>query len=262
MPNGDLLVPHGSDLQVINPETNATHKFASPPDFTFWLRWSPDSRALRFTVSLSTGGYQIWEVAADGSRMHSLLQGWHEPANYKNGNWTPDGKYFVFESYRNGRTDLWAIPEKEDFFHKTNRAPVQLTSGPLSFHSAQPSLDGKRIFAIGEQPRGELERFDAKSGRFVPYLDGISAIEISFSRDGQWVAYITYPEGVLWRSRIDGSEKLQLTRKPLDPGQPVWSADGEKILFSGLIPARIGEFTWLQPKEARRSRSLSATMIL
>jgi tRNA A-37 threonylcarbamoyl transferase component Bud32 len=150
MPNGDLLVAHGSDLQVVNPDTNATHKLASLPAYAYWLRWSPDGRALRFTISATTtgglGGHQIWEVAADGSRMQPLLQGGHEPANGDNGNWTPDGKYFVFQSFHNGRTDLWAIPEKRDFFHKANHAPVQLTSGPLSFLTPQPSLDGKRIF--------------------------------------------------------------------------------------------------------------------
>jgi Tol biopolymer transport system component/tRNA A-37 threonylcarbamoyl transferase component Bud32 len=228
MPNGDLLVAHGNDLQVVNPETNAAHKFASLPNFSYWLRWSPDGRALRFTVTVPARG--VWEVAADGSRMHRLLQDSHSPGH---GNWTPDGKYFVFETFSNGRADLWAIPEKGDFFHKAVHAPVQLTSGPLSFEAPQPSMDGKRIFAIGEQSRGELERFDAKSGQFVPYLAGVSASDVGFSRDGQWVAYVTYPEGVLWRSRIDGSDKLQLTRPPFYPGNPLWSADGKKILFEG-----------------------------
>jgi len=237
MPNGDLLVPHGSDLQVINPETDAAHEFASLPDFAFWLRWSPDGRALRFTVTTSAGSYQLWEVAADGSGMHRLLQNWPGPV-IGAGNWTPDGKYFVFEGYRNGRTDLWAIPEKGDFFHKVNHEPVQLTSGPLSFNAPQPSLDGKRIFAVGEQSRGELQRYDAKSGQFVPYLAGVSASNVSFSRDGQWVAYIAYPESTLWRSRIDGSDKLQLTRPPFFPLGPVWSQDGKKILFAGFDPGK------------------------
>ncbi len=237
MPNGDLLVAHGGDLQVVNPDTNASHKFASLPDYTFWLRWSPDGRALRFTVT-APSGYQMWEVAADGSNLHRVLQNWHEPANAHNGNWTPDGKYFVFQSIRNGRADLWAIREKEDFFHKANHAPVQLTSGPLSFLSPQPSLDGKRIFAIGEQSRGELERFDVKSGQFVPYLAGISASNVSFSRDGQWVTYVTYPESILWRSRIDGSDKLQLTSPPFTLDHPAWSADGKKILFEGFFPGK------------------------
>jgi len=228
MPNGDLLVAHGNDLQVVNPETNAAHKFASLPNFSYWLRWSPNGRALRFTVTVPARG--VWEVAADGSRMHPLLQDSHSPGH---GNWTPDGKYFVFETFSNGRADLWAIREKGDFFHKASHAPAQLTSGPLSFEAPQPSTDGKRIFAIGEQSRGELERFDAKSGQFVPYLAGVSASDVGFSRDGQWVAYVTYPEGVLWRSRIDGSDKLQLTRPPFYPGNPLWSADGKKILFEG-----------------------------
>jgi len=237
MPNGDLLVAHGNDLQVVNPETNAAHKFASLPNFSYWLRWSPDGRALRFTVTVPTRA--VWEVAADGSRMHRLLQDLHAPGN---GNWTPDGKYFVFENFSNGRSDLWAIPEKGDFFHKANHAPVQLTSGPLSFEAPQPSLDGKRIFAIGEQSRGELERFDAKSGQFVPYLAGVSASDVGFSRDGQWVAYVTYPEDILWRSRIDGSDKLQLTRPPLYPGSPVWSADGKEILFDGYESGKSGVY--------------------
>jgi Tol biopolymer transport system component len=239
MPNGDLLVARGNDLQVVNPETNAARKFATLPDFTYWLRWSPDGRALRFTVSQSTEiGFRTWEVAADGSRMHRLLQSWHEPPNDRNGNWTPDGKYFVFQSLRNGRTDLWATREKRDFFHKANPTPVQLTSGPLSFSAPQPSLDGKRIFAIGEQPRGELDRFDAKSGQFVAYLAGVSAGDVSFSRDGQWVAYITFPEPNLWRSRIDGSDKLQLTHPSFEAHGPTWSPGGEKILFDGVAPGK------------------------
>src|SRR5205823_9924771 len=75
--------------------------------------------------------------------------------------------------------------------------------------------DGQRLFVVGDQSRGQLGRYDAKSGRFVPFLSGMSAEGVSFSHDAQWVAWVAYPEGALWRSRIDGSQRLQLAFAPM-----------------------------------------------
>src|SRR5262244_3456079 len=94
-----------------------------------------------------------------------------------------------------------------------------------------PSRDGKKIFAVAEQARAELQRYDSKTKNFVPYLSGISAGQIDFSPDGQWVAYITYPEGTLWRSKVNGSQRLQLSYPPLNATMPRWSADGKLIAF-------------------------------
>src|SRR5205807_9594295 len=120
---------------------------------------------------------------------------------------TRDGKDYVFQSTRNGRTDIWAMREKADLLHKASREPVQLTSGPMNFYAVEPSLDGKKLFVVGEQRRAELVRYESKSAQFTPYLSGISAEGVSFSRNGEWVAYIADPEGTLWRSRLDGTEK-------------------------------------------------------
>ena len=51
------------------------------------------------------------------------------------------------------------------------------------------------------------------------------------SNDGDWVAYVSYPEGALWRSRTDGSERLQLTFSPAQGFMPRWSPDGTQIAF-------------------------------
>src|SRR5207245_1325254 len=96
------------------------------------------------------------------------------------GNWTPGGKYFVFESTRNGRTDVWAIRDRTGRLQKSSQEPAQLTLGSMSFWTPVPSRDGKKLFVLGTQRRGELVRFDTKSGHFVPYLGGISVEDASF----------------------------------------------------------------------------------
>jgi Protein kinase domain len=192
MPNGNLLIAHENRLIEVD-RNDVSRKFAQLPDSYFtmwWLRWSPDSRAVRFTAG-SADHNAIWEASSDGSQVHDLLSGWHEGTDPLQGSWTPDGKYYVFQGAHGVRSDIWAIREVADRFHKVNRQPIQLTAGPLSFYSPQPSIDGKRLFAIGVQLRAELVRYDAKSAQFVPYLGGSSITQVNFSRDGQWVTYLS-----------------------------------------------------------------------
>ena len=80
--------------------------------------------------------------------------------------------------------------------------------------------------------RGELVRYDAKSNQLQPYLGGISAEAVTFSPDGQFLAYVTFPEGILWKANRDGSHPVQLTDAPLYPLNPHWSPDGSQILFN------------------------------
>jgi Tol biopolymer transport system component len=94
-----------------------------------------------------------------------------------------------------------------------------------------PSTDGKKIFVVAAQVRGELVRYDSASHQFTSYLSGISAVGVNFSHNGKWVTYSAYPEGTLWRSKLDGSERLRLTSPPLYAVQPRWSPDGTHIAF-------------------------------
>jgi len=68
----------------------------------------------------------------------------------------------------------------------------------------------------------------------VPYLPGLSAETLSFTRDGKRMAYVTYPEGSVWISGSDGSARRQLTFPPMQSYQPRWSPDDKQIVFSGL----------------------------
>jgi Tol biopolymer transport system component len=79
-------------------------------------------------------------------------------------------------------------------------------------------------------------RYDYRSRQFVTYLSGISAEGLDFSKDGRWVVYVSYPDGTLWRSQLDGSRRLQLSNPPMRAGLPRLSPDGKQIAFSGSKP--------------------------
>jgi Tol biopolymer transport system component len=191
------------------------------------------------TFSLFRENYwssQLWEVRMDGTGLRPLLPGWNNPPNECCGSWTPDGKYFVFTATRENQSHVWAIRESGRSFDQDRPVPVQLTSGPTQFRRAVPSLDGRRLFAIGWHLRGELTRFDGQLGRLESYMSGLSAEWVDHSPDGRWITYVTYPEAELWRSRVDGTERLQLTAAPLRAIAPKWSPDSAQIAFAGHHP--------------------------
>ncbi len=111
--------------------------------------------------------------------------------------------------------------------------PRALTTGPVQMEYPLPSVDGKRLFVMGSQSQFQLEKLSGGSAEFHPYLAGLSPAWISFSRNGEWIAYTDF-QGKLWRSRLDNSEKLQLTVPPLNAIFESWSPDGTQIAFSAF----------------------------
>jgi Tol biopolymer transport system component/DNA-binding winged helix-turn-helix (wHTH) protein len=192
---------------------------------------SPDGRTIRFSKMAEPGKpARLWEINSDGTGLHQLLPGFasSDDAWEWVGGWSPDGHYFYF----NYQDQIWLLPEKRTFLARTPE-PVQLTSGPtLLGESALFGPDNRVMYAIGQTLHGELERYDLDSGLATPVLGGgLSAEYVAFSPDGQWVAYVTYPQGVLWRSRADGSERLQLTDPPGYVIVPRWSPDSKTIYY-------------------------------
>ncbi|HEY7303310.1 MAG TPA: hypothetical protein VH601_04305 [Bryobacteraceae bacterium] len=224
----------GNQIWIGDADGSKAHKIAEQGDLTGYPRWSPDGRRIRFT-SLVWDTYQqtIWEVSAAGGPVHPLFPSWN--AEQWGGQWTPDGLYFVF----NSESDIWTVRERAPWPSKAPK-PVQLTFGPLNFLAPLPSVDSRRLYAVGEIRRGELLRYDAKRTEFVPLFPGLSADDVNFSRDGEWMTYVTYPQNELWRSRLDGSSRQQLTSAPMRVTTARWSPDGRQIAFEGRMPGQ----TW------------------
>jgi Tol biopolymer transport system component len=233
-----VMFCNGSDIYRANADGTDPHKLATVSGEPTGLQFSPDGARIRFSIARpESDSSALWEIRSDGSDLHPLFSGWHSPPVEWGGVWMPDSRYYLFVSGFPG-SDLWAVREPAGLFRRRSSKPFQLTTGPLSFISLTPSPDGRKLFVHGLQSRGELVRYDANARQFVPFLSGISAGELDFSRDGRWVTYVSYPEYTLWRSRTDGSERLQLTYPPVSAGLPRWSPDGTQIAYVDTQPGR------------------------
>jgi Tol biopolymer transport system component len=242
-PDGKRLAyVKGDALYVAGADGTNSRKLISLPGPAFGPAWSPDGKEIRLTVrDEKRRAVSIWQVSADGTNLLQILPGWHANSGICCGKWMPGGKYFVFEAFPIGQNQvlqLWATRETGSFLHKVSRTPVQLTSGTTAHTDPIPGKGGTKLYAMAGLERGELERYDIKSRQFTPFLSGISASGVAFSRDNQWVTYLSYPEGSLWRSKVDGSQKLQLTSPPMFAFLPRWSPDGKEIAFYGNPPGQ------------------------
>jgi serine/threonine protein kinase/dipeptidyl aminopeptidase/acylaminoacyl peptidase len=193
------------------------------------LRFSPDSRRIRVTVVEKATGRKIWELKVDGSSPHPL----DLPEHAFDGQWTPDGKHFIFVSPRSGQVnvdDLYEVIPPPWFAFWKKPTAVPLTQGQIDVLSATPSRVNEGLFVIERVPQGAMQAYDPAQKTWVPFLGGLAAAEFVISPDKKWMVYVDYPQHHLWRSRLDGSERFQLT--DIYSIMPRWSPDNKKIAFS------------------------------
>jgi Tol biopolymer transport system component len=235
----------GTELFLTGPDGADSRKIWTAEGAAYYPAWSPDGRRLRVSVvdpGVSGGRRRsLWEVGAAGDGPHPVLPDLEASACC--GRWSPDGRHYVFSAGPTTFTgsaalapagwDLWILTEPGGWLSFGSRAPVRLTQGPLSYGVPVWSRDGRKLFAEGQRQSGELVRCQLGSGECGALLGGIDAEGVSYSRDGKWVAWVT-PDGGLWRSRADGTDKLQLTFPPLWAALPKWSPDGTRICFARL----------------------------
>lgn len=253
MPDGDrLLVASGNQLIVMGADGNDQHLFLTTPGLAFWLRWSPDGSRLRFTLrnpAMQTS--ELWEVSANGSNPHPLLPGWSEPSSECCGSWTPDGDDFIFQSSHSGHSEIWMRHEKP--WYLAGGEPQQVTNGPLEFQAPITAPGSDRVYFIGANPQYELLRamppsMEPRASDKAAPLEGQSFTSLDqnlstaalaqFSQDGKWVAWVNAADNSLWRSRADGTERIELTGPPLRIFMMRWSPDDRRLAVMAEEPGK------------------------
>ncbi len=230
-PDGRIVFSKSKDVFVADKDGSNTRKLISLPVSVEDVEVSPNGeRVLLIMAAGADGAFDILQIAADGTGLRHIRKGARGECCF---HWDSDGNSVLYVSRSGSRGDIWAFATRDGLFRRSNE-PTRLTTGPLSYSEAMSSRDGKQIFAVAAKDRGELVRYDLIARQFLPILSGDSATDLTYSTDGKWVAYASYPERSLWRSRSDGTDRMKLTYPPMEVVEPFISPDGSKVAFGSL----------------------------
>jgi Tol biopolymer transport system component len=204
------------------------------------LLWSPSGDTLRFVVVDGIARTQTaWEIkiSQEGETVSTssskLALGTNCCAGWM---WTRDGKDFLYTRIQDNsiHPKLFVRPR-----HGSDADQTEVLMALPDVGALAPGRTNHEFYALmGDAYSGQLFRFAPRSSSFQIYLPGLSADCLSFSRDGQWMTYVTLPDQSLWRSRIDGTEALRLTNQPMEAEFSAWSPDGRQIAFMGKQPGK------------------------
>jgi DNA-binding winged helix-turn-helix (wHTH) protein/Tol biopolymer transport system component len=244
-PKGDMIAFVRSEtILITDTQGNEAREVARFKLAPHSLLWSPDGKRLRFTQSnLVEGTDSMWEIGIDGKSLRRVLPGEEGGPHEGSGTWLAGGNYFAFSTGQDLRANLavdtqanlWLLEEKRGWFGSRSGDPIQLTKGPIAFDHPTATAGGSRVFAIGSHNEYQLLRIDPKTLTKTAMLAESGATDMDFSLDGQWVVYAARENGTLWKSRIDGSNRMQLMAGATGAFAPHWSPDQKQILFTGFL---------------------------
>jgi Tol biopolymer transport system component/DNA-binding winged helix-turn-helix (wHTH) protein len=228
-----ILYASGNQLALVSLETGKSTPFATTPGRAFWLRWSPNGKLLRFTLMNSENHTSsLWEISAGQHTARPVLRASGSSPNECCGVWTASGKFFVFQAATDGRTDLWML--KGD----ATSDPVRVTNGPLYYEAPAAGRKANQIFFVAHDYHSRLEKYDPQQKEFAPLQGFLShADHVSFSRDLQSVVWLD-PMDRLWRAKVDGTDRIQLTPESMRVFLATWSPDGRQLALMARYPGQ------------------------
>lgn len=172
------------------------------------------------------GSRDIYSIAPDGSNLVNVT---NNPADDWVGSLSPDGRWLLFSSYRNGNWDIYAQDMIRGFVSR-------LTDDSAEDHDPAWSPDGGRILFHSNRRDGVWRIYsDAVNGadvRQVTYEPGGAAAG-AWSPDGSRIVYsanFARPADI-YVANADGSNPVNIANTATHESTAAWSPDGTKIAF-------------------------------
>lgn len=182
--------------------------------------WSPDGRIAFDARNSTTGDWELYVMADDGTNLSRLVSGVTE--NRMNAAWSPSGQEIAFDSNRSGSVDIWVV-------NADGSNARQLTSEVAPVNDRHPdwSLGGSTIaFIRTTTARDTVYVMDANgsnpqavtgdpndSMNTQPAWSTVNRIAFASDRDGDLDIYIM---------NADGSNMVSLTANTTNDAEPAW----------------------------------------
>jgi len=212
------------------------------------MSFSPDARFITYAFPRDENSedYDIFALAVDGTREHSLVQ---HPADDGWPIWTPDGKHVLFTSDRTGTMGVWAVavvdgqPVGPPQLVKSDMGrsqPLGVTAAGSYYYGTGGGITDVYTAEI-DLATGELLSPPVKA---VERFTGSNHLP-AWSPDGQYLAYVSERSSF---APIQGAAQLFISVRTLETGEERefsldlsmtayphlrWSPDGDSFLVTG-----------------------------
>jgi DNA-binding winged helix-turn-helix (wHTH) protein/Tol biopolymer transport system component len=217
-------------IDAESPRPQTVVSFPSPVN---QVGWTPDGARLWFvledTMSHTNSQWEM-EVNQNGipGQAKELRLGQGCCTNWA---WTPNNTLVYTKLDANGKSHLMIVPATSPLAAAREAALPPKIEDILALTPGR--TDNTLYLATNNASPGELWRFNVEQQEWRAFLPRVSATYVAFSPDGQWITYENTQDRSLWRSRVDGSDPLRLTRSDMEVEVSSWSPDGHRIAFMG-----------------------------
>lgn len=203
--------------------------------------WSPDGKRIVFT-SNRTGGGAIWVMRADGTGERKLYD--HEGTDEFNPQFAHDGRRIAFSQLGLGTAEVWIVGSDGGGARRiaAGGQPTWLPVASARESAAAGGLAADVLFTRHLRGTGTSDLFLAR-GSLVKRLtrDGTSAGGV-FSPDGTQIAFASgratggqapeiYVMDAAGRNVRRLTQSFRSARVFWQNTQPVWSPDGQSVIF-------------------------------
>jgi serine/threonine protein kinase len=199
--------------------------------------WSPHGQRVAYWgLQDDNPQRDLWTIAAGGGEPMRVTD---DPAIDWSPAWSPDGRYLNFSSNRSGGFNLWRMAIDETSGRPTGEPmPVPIPRSSIAHLSLSADGTSMAMTSYSAQSNIEALAFDLQKGTAGARRKVTNTSETpqspSVSPDGQWVAFhqeLSNGREDLWVVKRDGTGLRQLTNDAARDRRPIWSNDGNRLMF-------------------------------